>query len=94
MNPVLLGGNIGVNNFDGLGTTQNGISGVTNSLFTGATQSEIICLIYQIATDSVPSSLQTGLGSLPLSVVTFAATHLNGLDAFINAGCPLTPIPA
>ena len=89
MHPELLGGNVGKNNFDALGTLGNGVSGVKNSLFTGATQNDIICLFYQIATDDVPSSLTTGLGSLPASVVKFAASHLNTLPVFINAGCPL-----
>ena len=92
MNPVLLGGNVGKNNFDALGTTGNGVSGITNSKFTGATEKQIICLIYQIATENVPSSIQTGLGNLPAAVVQFAASKLNPLSVFINAGCPLKPV--
>ena len=92
MNPVLLGGNVGTNNFDALGTTGKGVSGVTNSKFTGATEKQIICLFYQIATENVPSSIQTSLGSLPAAIVQFAASKLNPLSVFINAGCPLKPV--
>ena len=83
---------MGTNNFDALGTTGKGISGVTNSKFTGATEKQIICLIYQIATENVPSSIQTSLGSLPAAVVQFAASKLNPLSVFTNAGCPLKPL--
>ena len=95
LNPVLLGGNVGKNNFDALGPAAgNGVSGVNNtdSTFSGATERDIICLLYQIATEDVPSSLQTGLGDLPAEVVAFAAGKLNLLEVFVDAGCTLKPL--
>ena len=91
MNPELLGGNVGVNNFDALGIIGNGVNGVTNSSFTGATERDMICLFYQIATEDVPTSLTTGLGTLSAAVVHFATAQLNVLPVFKNANppCPL-----
>ena len=87
--PVLLGGNAGkVNDFDALGASGTGVVGVKNSLLS-TKASDFICLIYQIATEDVPSSLQTKLGPLPASVAQFAAKNLNALGVFKTAGCTL-----
>lgn len=91
MNPVLLGGNAGkVNDFDALGASGTGVVGVTNSKF-DLNVNQILCLIYQIATEDVPSSLQTKLGPLPASVLAFAIENLNPLPVFGSkgAGCTL-----
>ena len=89
MAPVLLGGNAGkVNDFDALGPSGSGVVGVENSLLS-TKASDFICLMYQIATEDVPSSLQTKVGPLPASVALFAAKNLNPLDIFKNAGCTL-----
>ena len=89
MSPVLLGGNAGkVNDFDALGPSGSGVKGVANSAFT-LKASDIICLFYQIATEDMPSGLQTKLGVLPASVALFAAKHLNPLGIFKTAGCTL-----
>ncbi len=77
--PVLFGGNLGPNNFNALGTfgpIKNG------KLDTAGT----LCLIYQLATENVPSSLSTVL-ELPLTVVGWAAGKLN--PVYQNFGCPL-----
>ena len=89
--PVLLGGNAGkVNDFDALGATGTGVAGfnVTNSLLS-AKAADFICLIYQIATEDVPSSLQSKLGPLSVAVTAFAAKNLNPLAVFTNAKCTL-----
>ena len=78
--PVLFGGNVAQGNFDALnfGSIQNGkLDTSTNS---------ILCLIYQLATDNVPSSLN-GVLELPLEIVQFAAGKLNPI--FKDYGCPL-----
>ncbi|KAL8838635.1 MAG: hypothetical protein Q9170_002081 [Blastenia crenularia] len=78
--PVLFGGNVGKDNFDALnyGSIKNGNL--------AATQQNVLCLLYQFATDNVPSSL-SGVLELPLQVVTWAAGKLN--PVFKNSGCPL-----
>ena len=87
--PVLLGGNAGkVNDFDALGPSGTGVVGVQNSLFT-AKANDFICLIYQIATEDVPSSLQSKLANLTIPVLNFAVSKLNPLAVFTNAKCNL-----
>lgn len=89
MNPEPLGGNAGkVNDFDGLGASGTGVVGVENNLLS-LNPNDFVCLIYQIATEDVPSSLQTKLGPLPASVAAFATANLNPLDIFTTAGCTL-----
>ena len=89
MNPELLGGNAGkVNDFDGLGASGTGVVGAKNNLLS-TNPNDFICLIYQIATEDVPSSLQTTLGPLPASVLAFATQNLNPLGIFKTAGCTL-----
>ena len=81
--PTLFGGNVGQGNFDALsfGAIQDGkLDTSTDS---------VLCLIYQFATDDVPSSL-SGVLELPLEVVQFAAGKLNPI--FQNYGCPLVSI--
>ncbi|CAD6591759.1 MAG: hypothetical protein ASARMPREDX12_005409 [Alectoria sarmentosa] len=89
MNPVLLGGNAGkVNDFDALGASGTGVIGVKNSLLS-TNPNDLICLMYQIATEDMPSSLQTGLLPAPASVLAFATANLNPLGIFTTAGCTL-----
>ena len=78
--PVLFGGNVGTNNFDAL----NYSTIVNGKLPTS--EKALLCLIYQLATDNVPSSL-SGVLELPLQVVEFAAGKLNPI--FEDYGCPL-----
>ena len=81
--PVLFGGNVGVDNFDALGsfgTIQDG------QLPDTTTAADIACLLYQFATENVPSSL-SGVLELPLEVVEFTTSKLN--PVFENFGCPL-----
>ena len=82
--PVLFGGNTGSpNSFDALNfsTIQSGKLPTTSS--------GVLCLIYQLAVENVPSSLSNIL-ELPLQVVSFATGKLNPI--FKNYGCPLKTI--
>lgn len=80
--PVLFGGNVGRNNFDVLTTFGNVIKKGKLSLST----TDVLCFLYQIATDNVPSSL-SGVLELPLQVVQWSASKLNPI--YKNYGCPL-----
>ena len=79
--PVLFGGNVGPGNFDALS-----FGSIVDGNLTSLDTDTILCLIYQVATEKVPSSLSGPLG-LPLQVVQWAAGNLNPL--FENYGCPL-----
>ena len=83
--PVLFGGNAGVNNFDELGTFEQVITGGKLS----GNPSDVECLLYQIATENIPSSLG-GVLELPLEVVQWAAGKLN--PQFEGTGCPLVAL--
>ena len=78
--PVLFGGNAGRGNFDLLsyGPIQDGNL--------NATEYNVVCLLYQLATDDVPSSL-SGVLTLPLQVISWAVGKLN--PVFKDYGCPL-----
>jgi hypothetical protein len=83
--PKLFGGNIGVNNFDGLNTfgqIQNG------KLPNDATAATVICLLYQLGTQSVPSSVST-VTDLTAAALNWSLGKLN--PVFKNQGCPLIP---
>jgi unspecific peroxygenase len=80
--PVLFGGNAGKGNFNALGT----FSAIKNGKLD---TSRLLCLIYQLATENVPSSL-SGVLELPLVVVGWAAGKLNPI--YKNFGCPLRTI--
>ena len=82
LHPVLLGGNVGKNNFNAMGTFGNAVKGGKFS----TNPSDIVCLMYQLATDDVPNSLSTVL-TLPLQVLTWTTGKLNPI--FANTGCPL-----
>ena len=84
--PVLFGGNIGPGNFDALGTFQQSISGGKLT----ADAAGVECLLYQLATENVPSSL-SGVLTLPLEVLEFTTGKLNPI--FKNSGCPLVTAP-
>lgn len=80
--PVLFGGNAGAGNFNLLGNFGSAIQG---GKLVGS-PSDIKCLLYQLATENVPSSL-SGVLQLPLAVVSWAAGKLN--PVFEGSGCPL-----
>ena len=82
--PVLFGGNAGVGNFDALGSFNSLISGGKLS----GSPSAVVCLLYQIATENIPSSL-SGVLTLPEEVIAWSAGKLN--PVFANSGCPTVP---
>lgn len=74
--PVLFGGNVGQGNFDALNFGDDFKNGNFN-----ATAQNTLCLLYQFATDNIPSSL-SGVLELPLQVVAYSVGKLNPV-------CPL-----
>lgn len=78
--PVLFGGNVGVGSFDALnfGTISNGKLSLNPQ--------DILCLLYQLATDDVPDSLSSVL-TIPSEVLGFVTAKLNPI--FANSGCTL-----
>ena len=78
--PVLFGGNVGKGNFDALsyGPIKDGNL--------DATEHNLVCLLYQLATENVPSSV-SGVLTLPLQVISWAVGKLN--PVFKDFGCPL-----
>lgn len=83
--PKLFGGNVGVNNFDALNTFGQIQSG---KLPDDATAATILCLLYQLGTQSVPSSVST-ITDLTAAALNFSVGKLNPI--FKNQGCPLKP---
>lgn len=79
--PVLFGGNVGPGDFD---TLSYGI--IQNGSLTDTSTDAILCLIYQLATSVVPSSLSEVV-TLPEEVIQWSAGKLNPL--FETFGCPL-----
>ena len=79
--PVLFGGNVGLNNFDALsfGTA------ISNGQLSTNPQ-DLLCLLYQLATDDIPDSLSTVL-ALPSQLLSFATSKLNPI--FADSGCTL-----
>ena len=79
--PVLFGGNVGKGNFDAIGYAP----AISNGNLAATTQN-VLCLLYQLATDNVPSSLSRVL-ELPLNVRSWGVGKLN--PVFQDLGCPL-----
>ena len=79
--PVLFGGNVGPGNFDALNH-----GSIVNGNLTDASTDVVLCLIYQVATGTNPSSL-SGVLDLPLEVVEWVGGKLNPI--FKDFGCPL-----
>ena len=80
--PVLLGGNVGINNFNAMGSFGTAIKNGKLSL----NPTDVRCSLYQIATENVPDSLSTVV-ELPLNVLSFMTGKLN--PVFAGTGCPL-----
>lgn len=79
--PVLFGGNVGVGNFDAISFG----SAITNGKLSPNTQ-DVLCLLYQLATEDVPESL-TSVLTLPSELLNFATSKLNPI--FKDSGCTL-----
>ncbi|CAF9919190.1 MAG: hypothetical protein HETSPECPRED_003970 [Heterodermia speciosa] len=82
MHPVQLGGNVGKNNFNAMGSFGTAVTDGQFSL----NINDVICLLYQIATDNVPDSLNSVL-TLPSEVLKFTTGKLNPI--FEKYGCAL-----
>jgi hypothetical protein len=83
--PKLFGGNVGVNNFDALGS----FGAITEGqLPNDATAGTILCLLYQLGTMAVPSSVST-VTDITADILNFTVGKLNPI--FKNQGCPLKP---
>lgn len=80
--PVLFGGATGNGGFDliNFGAISNG------KLEVGATAAGVSCLLYQLATERVPSSLNSVL-TPTVDALSFALSKLN--PSFQNLGCPI-----
>jgi len=81
-NPVLFGGNTGPNTFDAInfGAIKDG------KLEAGLTAKDTSCLLYQLATGQIPSSLN-GIVTPTVEALSFVATKLG--PEFANLGCPI-----
>jgi hypothetical protein len=84
--PKIFGGNVGKGNFDALQTPFGIIE--DGKLPSTATAGNLLCLLYQLATEAVPSSLSTTT-TITLNLLNWSAGKLN--PQFKNAGCLLVP---
>jgi hypothetical protein len=84
--PKVFGGNVGKGNFDALQTPFGIIE--DGKLPSTATAGDLLCLLYQLATEVVPSSLSTTT-TITLNLLNWSAGKLN--PQFKNAGCLLVP---
>ncbi|KAH7085044.1 hypothetical protein BKA63DRAFT_399697 [Paraphoma chrysanthemicola] len=84
--PKLFGGNVGTNNFDALQTPFGIIT--DGKLPDAATASDVLCLLYQLGTMGVPSSLST-VTDITGALLNWSVGKLN--PVFQNAGCALKP---
>ncbi|CAO2658790.1 Nn.00g065130.m01.CDS01 [Neocucurbitaria sp. VM-36] len=84
--PKLFGGNVGTNNFDALSTPFGVLR--DGKLPDAATASDILCLLYQLGTSPVPSSLSL-VTDITGDLLNWSVGKLNPL--FKNSGCALKP---
>jgi hypothetical protein len=84
--PKLFGGNVGTNNFDALSSTFGIIS--DGKLPDDVTAAQVLCLLYQLGTMSVPSSLST-VTDITADILNWSVGKLNPI--FKNQGCALKP---
>jgi len=85
--PVLFGGNAGRNNFLDLGNY--GSQGQNTGGKLTADANALKCLLFQISTENVPSSL-SGVLTLPVQILQWATGKLNVAGVFGGSGCPGT----
>lgn len=84
--PKLFGGNVGTNNFDALSTPFGIIT--DGKLPDAATAGDVLCLLYQLGTMAVPSSLSV-VTDVTADILNFSVGKLN--PVFANQGCALKP---
>jgi hypothetical protein len=85
--PKLFGGNVGTNNFNALSTPFGIIQ--DGKLPDVATASDLLCILYQLATGPVPSEINS-VTDLTSDVLNWSVGKLN--PVFKNAGCALDVI--
>ncbi|KAI9727893.1 MAG: hypothetical protein M1828_005298 [Chrysothrix sp. TS-e1954] len=79
--PVMFGGNTGQGDFSGI----SGPNGIENGNLTATNPADVMCLIYQLSTERIPSSLNS-LVTPTVDAISFAASKLNA--NYKNLGCP------
>lgn len=84
--PKLFGGNVGTNNFDALSTPFGIIT--DGKIPDSATAADFLCLLYQLGTSPVPSSL-SAVTDITGAILDWSVGKLN--PVFKNAGCTLKP---
>jgi hypothetical protein len=84
--PKLFGGNVGTNNFGALSTPFGIIT--DGKLPDTATAGNVLCLLYQLGTMAVPSSLSV-VTDITADVLNWSVGKLN--PVFQNQGCTLKP---
>lgn len=84
--PKLFGGNVGKNNFNALPSAFGILA--DGKLPTNVSPDNLLCLLYQLATQDVPSSLSITT-DLTLNIISWTVGKLN--PVFQNAGCALKP---
>lgn len=80
--PVEFGGNTGNGQFNLI----SGPGGIQNGKFNATSASSATCLLYQLATERLPSSLN-GVITPTVTGLSFALSKLNPM--FKNLGCPI-----
>ena len=85
--PKLFGGNVGTNNFDALSTPFGIIR--DEKLPDDVTAKDLTCLLYQLGTMAVPSTLSTVTDTTSAALV-WTVEELN--PVFKNAGCALKTV--
>ncbi|KAG8630668.1 hypothetical protein KVT40_002287 [Elsinoe batatas] len=84
-NPVLFGGATGSGGFNALPTWGGGV--IKDGKLTAVEGKNTLCLLYQLATQSVPSSLN-GIVTPTVETVAFVLKKLGG-TGLENLGCPI-----
>lgn len=82
--PVLFGGNTGSGQFDVI----SGPAGIQNGKFNATSAASVSCLLYQLATERIPSSLN-GFVTPTADALAFAVGKLG--PGYANLGCS-TPL--
>jgi hypothetical protein len=84
--PKPFGGNVGLNNFNAFN-----VGAIKDGKFPNtATSGDILCLLYQVATQQTPNSVTGVLTALPFDLLKWTTSKLNPL--FQNSGCALVSI--
>lgn len=80
--PVLFGGNTGNGQFDVI----SGSNGIQNGKLNATSPASVMCLVYQLATERIPSSLNSVV-TPTVDAIAFAVSKLG--PAYSNLGCAI-----